>query len=233
MGGCIRFSSDGSPDAASYDASNDVSADAPTEEQAEAGQGDDASDASIDDGDALNRVVEASVDAAPICQRFDPAVARAVASDLVTALLQDCKIQSAFTSLPPVRLQHFEECSAALVASVLGCLQADGTRFRYPSYDSRGEFCRDMKTSHASLNTSDAEFDAFLAALRSAFTKNGLTDDEITRAMRTFGASLTRADIVKRKDAGPLPPCDAGADVVPEAAFDPTLREGGRDASAD
>jgi len=170
-------------------------------------------DASFEDGDGPGRPGDASAEAAPICQRFDPTIRLAVAGDLVSALLQDCRIQSAFTSLPPVRLQHFEECFAALVASVLGCVHPDGTRFKYPAYDSNGEFCRDMKTSHAGLTTSDGDFDAFLAAVSLALAKNGLTDDEIARALRTLGAGPTRADIVKLKEAGPTRPCDAGAEA--------------------
>lgn len=226
IGGCIRFSTEPPLDAAPYDASTDVSGD--TVVSPEAGPETDATDGSLDDGDAPGRAADATVDAAPICQRFDPIIAQAIAGDLVSALLQDCKIQSAFTPLPPVRLQHFQECSAALVASVLGCLQADGTRYKYPAYDSHGQFCRDMKTAHAGLNSSDGDFDAFLAALRLALGKNGLTDDEIVRTMRTFNASVTRSDIVKRKDAGPTQPCDAAAEAPPDMA-----RDGGRDASAD
>jgi hypothetical protein len=128
-------------------------------------------------------------------------------------------------------LQHLEECFAAQVASVLGCLHSDGTRFKYPAYDSNGQFCRDMKTAHAGVTASDGDFDAFLAAIMYALSKNGLTDDELTRAMRSFGAGPTRADIVKLKDAGPtMPqqPCDAGVQPSPDAR-----PEGGADARAD
>ena len=124
-------------------------------------------------------------------------------------------------------MQHFQECFAAQVASVLGCLHPDGTRFKYPAYDSNGQFCRDMKTAHAGTTASDGDFDAFLAAISSAFVKNGLTDEEVTRAMRSFGAGTTRADIVKLKDAGPTQPCDAGPMGVDARA------EPGPDASAE
>jgi hypothetical protein len=240
--GCIRFSSD-APDA-SHDVPHDASQDALMER--EAGTMPDASDGSLEDRDGEGRPTDASTDAppAPICQRFDPSIRLAVASDLVTALLQDCKIRSAFESLPPVRLQHFEECFAALVGSVLGCMRPDGTRFKYPAYDSNGQFCRDMKTAHAGLSTSDGDFDAFLAAVSLALARNGLTDDEIARAIRTFGAGPTRADIVTRKDAGPTQPCDAGPDSGPDAGAesgprasaepsDEAAAEGGIDASKD
>jgi hypothetical protein len=229
MGGCIRFSSEGGPIDASvdapYDGPKDVSRDITIE--GEAGAKADASDASLDGVDATVGPTDVSAEVPPTCQRFDPAIANAVASDVVSALLQDCRIRSAFASLPPVRLEHFEECFAAQVASVLGCVHPDGTRFKYPAFDTNGQFCRDMKTAHADLAPSDGDFDAFLAAISFALAKNGLTTDEIARAMRTYGAGPTRADIVKLKDAGPTRPCDAG----PMPPTDSSV-ESGPDASA-
>jgi hypothetical protein len=146
---------------------------------------------------------------------------------MVSALLGDCRIRSAFATLPPVRLEHFQECFAAQIASTFGCLHPDGTRYKYPAYDSKGEFCRDMKTAHAGLTVSDGDFDAFNSSLAVALMGNGLTDDEIMRVMRTFNASVTRADIVKVKDAAltnPTLPCDAGSGG--------TTRDAGRDADA-
>jgi hypothetical protein len=142
-------------------------------------------------------------------------------------------------SLPPVRLQHFEECFAAQAASVLGCLHTDGTRYKYPAYDSNGQFCRDMKTAHAGVTASDGDFDAFLASIMYALMKNGLTDDEIVRAMRSFGAGSNRTDIVKLRDAGPTQPTceggtDAGFDARPEAGSEAAADAGSpRDSGAD
>jgi hypothetical protein len=229
IGGCIRFAGDVPVDAsldASLDGSNDVSADAIA--MAEAGSRGDAPDTSTEGGDAPAKPTDASVDVVPTCQRFDPSIAQAAAGDVVSLLLQDCRIRSAFTSLPPVRLQHLEECLGAQIASVLGCVHPDGTRFKYPAFDSKGQFCRDMKTAHGGLAASDGDFDAFLAAIAGALAKNGLTDDEMTRALRSFGAGSTRADIVKLKEAGPTQPCDAGVDAGRDATADANP-----DASAD
>jgi hypothetical protein len=235
LGGCIRFSNDAPLDAsadAAEDAAGEVFADA------ESGTTADVTDSSRHDAADAQPISDGSADAAdaippPICSRFDPSIRFAIASDLVSALLQDCKIRSAFVSLPPVQLEHFEECFAAQVASVLGCVNSDGTRFKYPAYDSNGEFCRDMKTAHAGVNASDGDFDAFLAAIMYALGNNGLTDDEIVRAMRTFGAGPTRSDIVKLKDAGPTQPCDAGADAGLDAARSESGSDAGADAHAD
>src|SRR5579859_4015629 len=222
--GCLRFASDVPPDGGpdgSPDAAHDASAEILPEAEADAKS--DALDASMDALDGADGPSDVTIDVAPICQRFDPGIRLTIASDIVSWLLQDCRIRSAFASLPPVRLQHLEECLAAQVASVMGCVHPDGTRYKYPAYDSNGQFCRDMKTAHASLTTSDGDFDAFLAGISYALMKNGLTDDEVARALRSFGAGTTRNDIVKLKDAGPTQPtqpCDAGAGPGPEAGPD-------------
>jgi hypothetical protein len=240
MGGCIRFSEDTAAGDAAHDAANDVSEEIINETEASSKA--DAEEADASDVDALldggapeaaaadaGDAADAPPDVTPICQRFDPSIAQAVASDMVSALLADCRIRSAFTALPPIRLEHFEDCFAAQIASVLGCLHTDGTRFKYPAYDTKGQFCRDMKTAHAGLTASDGDYDAFLAAISSALSKNRLTDDEIVRVMRTFGASTTRADIVKLKDAGPTQAaCEGGTDAGGDGEAG---REGGRDAA--
>jgi hypothetical protein len=64
-----------------------------------------------------------------------------------------------------------------------------------------------MKSSHMPLNSSDGDFDAFIADLNKALDKNGLTMEERVRVATVFGA--TRNDIVYQKDAGPTLPCDA------------------------
>jgi hypothetical protein len=60
--------------------------------------------------------------------------------------------------------------------------------------------------------------------------------------LRSFGASTTRSDIVKLRDAGPTNPtlpCDAGSGSSdaradgPDAPLDSGLRDSGVDASAD
>jgi hypothetical protein len=243
IGGCIRFSSDAPLDA-SIDALDDTSVSTDGTLDADAGSKADVADSS-DGGSRLDTSLDgrdeaeagdAPAEAAPlpICQRFDPSIRLSIAGDVVSALLTDCRIRSAFASLPPVRLQHFQECFAAQVASVLGCLHPDGTRFKYPAYDSNGQFCRDMKTAHASLTTSDGDFDAFLAAVSYGLGKNGLTDDEIVRALRSFGAGTTRSDIVKLRDAGPTNPtlpCDAGSGGSDARADGP--RDGSVEASPD
>jgi hypothetical protein len=236
-GGCIRFTSDVPPDA-SQDASNDVAEEITPESgpdsRADARDESIILDASLAKVDAPDAPSDVTIDVAPTCQRFDPSIRLAIASDLVSTLLQDCKIRSAFASLPPVRLQHLEECFAAQVASVLGCVHPDGTRYKYPAYDSNGQFCRDMKTAHAGVTASDGDFDAFTADIALALMKNGLADDEVTRALRSFGASTTRADIVKLKDAGPTQPaCDAGtSEAGPDARADSSA-DVGPDASPD
>ena len=106
-------------------------------------------------------------------------------------------------------LAHLQECLTAQIGQVMGCRHPDGQPFKYPTEDSNGKFCRDMKSSHAALNTSDGDFNAFIASLDTALdlNGNGLNADEKMRVLMVFGA--TRNDIVRIKDAGPTLPCDA------------------------
>ena len=184
--GCIRFRNDAPPRAdAAIAADVEVDAEVPPEA-----------------GDVV-------VIPPPICARFGPNVASSIASDLITLLRSDCLLRRHFEHLPPVAIAHFEECLTAQIGQILGCRHADGEPFRYPIEYAKGKFCRDMKTSHSELTTSDGDFDAFIADVSAALdlSLTGLTMDEKMRVLAVFGA--TRNDIVRIKDAGPTAPCDA------------------------
>ena len=145
----------------------------------------------------------------PVCARFGPNVASSIASDLITLLGTDCVLRRHFAHLPPVAIAHFEECLTAQIGQILGCRHANGEPFKYPIEATNGKLCRDMKSSHSELTTSDGDFDAFVANVSTALelNLNGLTMDEKMRVLAVFGA--TRNDIVRIKDAGPTAPCDA------------------------
>jgi hypothetical protein len=97
----------------------------------------------------------------------------------------------------------------------MGCRELNGDPFKYPTIDSKGQFCHDMKSGHAALSTSDGDFDAFIADFGMALAQNGLNADEQMRVLAVFGA--TRNDIVRIKDAGPTQPCDAPDASAPDA----------------
>jgi hypothetical protein len=183
--GCIRFRND-----APSDAGSDAADSAGTEDAGPSAEG----------GDAV-------VILPPVCDRFSSNVAASIAGDLISELLIDCRLRRYFGNLPPVAVTHLQECLTAQVGQVMGCRHPDGEPFRYPTTDSNGKFCRDMKGSHSSLSTSDGDFDAFIADLKKALDHNDLTMDEAVRVATVFGA--TRNDIVRLKDAGPTMPCDA------------------------
>jgi hypothetical protein len=187
--GCIRFRNE-APGDAGLDAN--VGADGSGTEE---------------DAGSLAEGGDAVVIPPPVCDRFNSTVAASIAGDLISELLMDCRLRRYFTSLPPVAIAHLQECLTAQVGQVMGCRHPDGQPFKYPTLASNGQFCRDMKSSHLQLTTSDGDFDAFIADLTKALSHNDLTMEETVRVATVFGA--TRNDIVRIKDAGPTMPCDA------------------------
>lgn len=163
----------------------------------------DATDDPVIDDDAGDAVVIPP----PVCEGLPSGVAEEIAGDLISELVADCRLRRHFTSLPPIALTRLQECLAAQIGQVMGCKFPNGEPYRYPTTDSKGSFCRDMKSSHLALSTSDGDFDAFIADLNAALDANGLTMQAKMRVAGIFGA--TRNDIVRIKDAGPTLPCDA------------------------
>ena len=152
----------------------------------------------------------------PVCNGLPPNVAENIAGDLITEVaVNDCILRRHFANLPPIALIHLQECLTAQIGQVMGCRRADGEPYRYPTEDSRGKLCRDMKSSHAGLGLSDGDFDWFIADLNKAMEQNDVPLDGRTRVVTLFGA--TRNDIVRLKDAGPTAPCDAPDASAPDA----------------
>jgi len=201
-GGCIRFHNDAPvPDASGIgDASADEDAQSDAETELDAGD--------LDGGDAADAAPP------PLCARRDPSIAQTIALDTVAALQRDCRLGAYFSTLPGVRLDHFEQCMAAQIGSVLGCVRADGVKVKYPAFDDYKELCRDMKSAHAAMATTDGDYEAFMAILGDAFRKNGFSSAEMTRINRAYAS--TRSDVVHLKDAGPSrQTCDAGPPPTP------------------
>jgi hypothetical protein len=180
--GCIRFRSDAP---AGVDASTSEDAGADVEHP-------------VEGGDALPP---------PICEQFGPNIAERIAVDLLAKVRSDCVLRRHFANVPPIAATHLQECLTAQIGQIMGCKHADGTPFKYPTLDSNQRFCRDMKSSHASFNLSDGDFDAFIAATDTVLDANGLDTADKMRVLSVLGA--TRNDIVRLKDAGPTAPCDA------------------------
>ena len=200
-GGCIRFHYD--PPAA--DAATD------------AGRIDDAEPAeaalAADDGGADETGTEAAPPPPPpLCQGRDISIADKVAADTVAALQQDCRVGAYFNSLAGIQLDHFEQCFAVQLGSALGCVRGDGSKVKYPTFDSYRELCRDMKSAHAALAASDGDYEAFMSDFVAALSKNQFNASEIARISKAYGS--TRSDIVRLKDAGPTRACEAGADAA-------------------
>jgi len=188
--GCIRFRND-----------------APADGGSDAETTPDSAPPENDGGGPLAEGGDAVVILPPVCDGYDSNIPGRIAGDLISVLLVDCRLRRHFNSLPPIAVTHLQECLTAQVGQVMGCKHPDGEPYKYPTFDSKGTFCRDMKSSHMALNSSDGDFDAFISDLNKALEQNGLTMDERVRVATVFGA--TRNDIVYQKDAGPTLPCDA------------------------
>jgi len=188
--GCIRFRND-----------------APADGGSDAPMTPDSAPPENDAGGTLAEGGDAVVIPPPVCDGYDSNIAGRIAGDLISVLLVDCRLRRHFNNLPPIAVTHLQECLTAQIGQVMGCKHPDGEPFKYPTFDSKGNFCRDMKSSHMSLNSSDGDFDAFISDLNRALEQNGLTMDERVRVVTVFGA--TRNDIVYQKEAGPTLPCDA------------------------
>ena len=189
LSGCIRFRNDAPADAG-LDAGG--SGGAPGENDA---------GGAAEGGDVV-------VVPPPICDDLNPNIATMIAGDWVTEVtVNDCALRRYFANLPPIALTHLQECLTAQIGQVMGCRHPNGEPFKYPTLDSKGQFCRDMKSSHMAMSLSDGDFDAFIADLNKALVRNGLEEDDRMRILTVFGG--TRSDIVRLKDAGPTAPCDA------------------------
>jgi hypothetical protein len=161
----------------------------------------------IDDAVINGEGGDAVVIPPPVCEGLPAGIAEEIAGDLISELVADCKLRRHFLPLPPIAITRLQECLAAQIGQVMGCKFPNGEPYRYPTTDSKGSFCRDMKSSHMGLSSSDGDFDAFIADLNTALESNGLSMEAKMRVAGIFGA--TRNDIVRIKDAGPTLPCDA------------------------
>ena len=195
--GCIRFRND-----------------APVDAGLDAGGAGNAPDAESD-ADSLPEGGDAVVNPPPICDRLGPNAAERIAGDLITEVaVNDCILRRHFAHLPPTAVTHLHECLTAQIGQVMGCRQSNGEPFRYPTEDSKGKLCRDMKGSHTGLSVSDGDFDWFIVDFNKALENNDVAPADRMKVLQVFGA--TRNDIVRLKDAGPTLPCDA-PDAAPDS----------------
>jgi hypothetical protein len=143
-------------------------------------------------------------------------------SNVVDALLTDCRLKAYFSALPPDRLPHLRECFALQLGSILQCTR-DGARVKYPALDSKGVLCRDMKSSHAGNGLTQGDFSAFIAVVDGVLDDAKVEEDDVKTVLGTFGNPTTKKDIVESQstalskpgadcDAG-TPPSDGGGDT--------------------
>lgn len=189
--GCIRFSDE--PQA-----------------KADVGASDAATDGATTDGVA---------DAAPcnpdagapgsLCDKYGGmGTVKALTKELIGTIAADCRINQHFLTLPAERLAFVQECLELQLGQLLGCACVT-----YPAKTSKGEQCRDMKTSHAGKGISGDDFGALLDDAVATMKKLGVSDADIGKVGAVLGSSVVKNDVVEKTSPGfTKGVCDGGVD---------------------
>ncbi len=199
---CIRFSDEPT---AKPDAAVDTAADASGEVAAD----------TLDTGPPCNPDAGAP---GSLCDKYGgPGTVKALTAELITTLAADCRINKHFLTLSSDRLGFVQECLEIQLGQLLGCACV-----KYPAKTSKGEQCRDMKSSHVGKGISGDDFNALLEDAVAVMKKLGVTDPDIAKIGGVLGSPPVKNDVVEKPDAGyTKPQCDgaveggAAADAPP------------------
>ena len=142
----------------------------------------------------------------PLCTKYGGfATVQVVVSDLVGALVADCRISRFFTTLSAERVGHLHDCLVKQVAVVMRC---PGIKY---DIDNAGVECRDMKTAHKGISIRQADFDALVQDLVTVLARDGVAQADIDALAPSVLA--LRDDIVTNSAPDTSRSiCDAGND---------------------
>lgn len=142
---------------------------------------------------------------------------KALTKELIGTLAADCRINQHFLTLPAERLAFVQECLELQLGQLLGCACVT-----YPAKTSKGEQCRDMKTSHAGKGISGDDFGALLDDAVATMKKLGVADADIAKVGAVLGSGAVKNDVVEKTTPGyTKPACDGGVDGGSDAASAP------------
>lgn len=189
--GCIRFSDE---PAARADAGDSGVIDAP-------GEG------AVDTGPPCNPDAGAP---GSLCDKYGgAATVKALTKELVGTLAADCRINKHFLALTPERLAFVQECLELQLGQVLGCACVV-----YPGKTSKGEQCRDMKTSHVGKGISGDDFNALIDDAVATMKKLGVSDEDIGKVGAVLGSAPVKNDVVEKTTPGlTKTACDGGTET--------------------
>jgi hypothetical protein len=133
---------------------------------------------------------------------------KALTKELIGTIAADCRINQHFLTLPAPRLAFVQECLELQLGQLLGCACVT-----YPAKTSKGEQCRDMKTSHAGKGISGDDFGALLDDAVATMKKLGVSDADIAKVGAVLGSSVVKNDVVEKTTPGHTKGvCDGGVD---------------------
>ncbi len=189
-GGCIRFSDE---PAARADAGDSG--------------GSDATDTASDTAPLCNPEAGAP---GSLCDKYGGAgTVKALTKELVATLAADCRINKHFLALTPERLAFVQECLELQIGQVLGCACVV-----YPAKTSKGEQCRDMKTSHVGKGISGDDFSALIDDAVATMKKLGVSDEDIGKVGAVLGSTALKSDVVEKTTPGLTKTgCDGGTEA--------------------
>lgn len=125
------------------------------------------------------------MDAAPpteptLCDKYGGPdnVASVVQTNVIGAIVEDCRINTFFTSLDTDGLTRVNDCLTIQVQGLFGCVGYDYTN----SQASNGLPCRSMAHAHAGLGISQGDFDALIEDVVAGMTEAGIESQDIAAA---------------------------------------------------
>lgn len=172
---------------------------------------------------------------APICGKYGGYdKVKTIADAIIARAEGDCRIGPAFTRVDANKKAHLSECFQIQLG---GMFQCEGVSYTAgTTVDSKNQKCRSMQQAHQGMNLRKADFDAFMEAVATELTAQGLSMDDLRAIAPAFEG--TRQQVTQTnnqpdkntycgcpngeymgKDCTPDLP-EAGIDAAPDATQD-------------
>lgn len=155
-------------------------------------------DTTMDGGHDGSTEMDASPPTEPtLCDKYGGPdnVASVVQTNVIGAIVEDCRINTFFTSLDADSLTRVNDCLTIQVQGLFGCVGYDYAN----SQASNGLTCRSMADAHAGLGISQGDFDALIEDVVAGMTEAGIESQDIAAAAPALLGM--QPDIVENDDA--------------------------------
>jgi hypothetical protein len=168
-----------------------------------------------------------------------------IGSDTVSAMSNDCRLAGFFASLSADQKQHMVECFQVFLGATFDCASTSYAN----SKDSKGQACRDMKTTHQNMGISADDFRAFREDTVATMKANNMQTPDVNSVMDLLTGVSGVYNAAKKgneqctcpQGSGQCIYVDAGIDTGTDAAKEgggtidaaPDTGGGGNDAAAE